>query len=461
VSAVTTVSATVAWRPVPGAAGYQLHASATDLRHVVDGPAVPLPAGHDELSSMSEEIDGLLPGVNYVVWVDVRHRDGPAGVSDQRPFATQPAQNPTGFTATTIGPGAVRLEWQAVPGAREYIVEGSNLAQMRTSGTAVAVSNLAPGTHQWTVLAVFGEMGLFNDLNPSRVAATLAAQGPTRYRVTLNGFRLDRQTVDDALERDGKGDEVYIGIGIDEYGYWLGAHQRHDFIRTGTFGDKNGFPASTRMLAGTAGGTGGLRSGDVYPGPNPAVRTRPTSTPASPYADLPLTLWEGEMVDFSPGFGGIAWLILAVQVWEWDGDPYAFDGWQSLLISDHATRRGSDADRDHFGARGLERPQGIGEFGFDIPYVHANDVIVAAQLTGRHSEGDRPVGLKASPRGGVHVANETTIVLTKKNMEDALASSGQAGLPPGVIGVRFQDDPNAAGVFGGDYTVYLQFERVP
>jgi len=461
VTNISSVSATVSWRPVPGATGYQLHASATDLAHVVDGPPVPLPAGHDSLARMSAQLDGLLPGVNYLAWVDVRHSPGPLGRSDQRAFATPLSQNPAGFTATTIGPGAVRLEWQAVAGAREYIVEGSNLPRMRTRGTAVAVSNLSSGTHQWSVIASFGDLGLYNDLSPSTATITLGSAEPTRYRVAINGFRVYQETMDDPLQSDGKADEVYVAVKVEEYDRETQTRIAATVISSPVFGDKNGFPSPTRVLAGTTSSSGGLRRGDVYPGANPAVRTREPFPLTSPI-DLPMTIWEGELET------GRNVLILKPAIWEWDSETG--QSAQGRTSYNGGWLEGFD----------IQPPAG------SIPYADQMDSAGLSVFIDRgttrsttsgsawnnlfHSAGDRPIGFiqTSAPRitdvlgGGVYEYFDRVLVITREKIEAALVPANTSGsLPPGVLAISYRDDPNDDGTLGGDYKLYLQVERLP
>jgi len=139
---------------------------------VLDGANLPgLP------NAITYVLSGLAPGVEHNVWVTVNYPDGRSGTSDLRTATTIGAENPKNFKAfasATGGPGAVRLEWQAVHGVTHYFVEGSNLPRTQTTNTGFVVPDIrTAGTHEWTVISVYPG-GLYNDLNPSRVSVTCA-----------------------------------------------------------------------------------------------------------------------------------------------------------------------------------------------------------------------------------------------------------------------------------------------
>lgn len=439
---VTITTLTVKWKPVPGASGYTLHAVANGLNNSVTGPEVKQPANLP--NELAAPLAGLATGVGNTVWVSVRYPDGKTGLSDQKTVTMLPAENPKDFKAVSIGPGAVRLEWQPSPGAINYLVQGSNLPRMQTTNTAVAVSNLTPGTHEWTLIAVYPP-GVYNDLNPSRLLATVAPDvtGRARYRVTINGFRVDRETMDDPLQRDGKGDEIYVAVYVAEYNSKNGQRLRSDVVRTPVFGDKSGFGAD-RNLAGSAGSSGGLKRSDSYPGTNPAVRTRAPSR-----LDMPFIVWEGELI------AGENHLVVIPSIWEWDGSAGGLDVWSNSLRS--------SAPEARYQLQ-LALQQAVAEKRFSgWPGAHLSP----PSFWGRSDAippmvGDRLIGLVAPTAGGVHYKYfDRALAINREFAEAELARTAQTSLPPGVSSLRFMDDPSLNDQFGGDYMLYLQVERLP
>jgi hypothetical protein len=77
-----------------------------------------------------------------------------------------------------------------------------------------------------------------------------------RYLVSVNGFRCNRQSWDDALNWDGKADEVYIAIGrkmVNKTGTILDSQ---DPVPTPVMGDTWNHP--NRIQAGKASDRGGI-----------------------------------------------------------------------------------------------------------------------------------------------------------------------------------------------------------
>ena len=190
-------TASVIWRPLPGASVYQVHAKATGINHSLTGVEVRQPvldgANQPGLpSAMNYLLSGLAPGVEHNVWVTVKYPDGSSGTSDLRTVTTGGAENPAGFMAFPIVmpgiPGAVRLEWQLRRGATHYLVAGSNLPRTPTTNTTFVVPDIrTPGTHSWTVIAVYPG-GVHDDRQPPRASVT-CAQSASEQRVVCSRDR--------------------------------------------------------------------------------------------------------------------------------------------------------------------------------------------------------------------------------------------------------------------------------
>jgi hypothetical protein len=137
------------------------------------------------------------------------------------------------------------------------------------------------------------------------------------FRVTINGFSVDQECWDDALQLDGKRNECFV---------WAESrlidHQGNTLIksvnRSRIIGDTNGFP--DRLQGGTASTVGGLRTGDVYP------RNPPWQRVSAPQPDrLPMLVFEGDLVQ---GQQGVA---IVTSIWEWDGNGDLFNDFLDIL----------------------------------------------------------------------------------------------------------------------------------
>jgi len=165
----------------------------------------------------------------------------------------------------------------------------------------------------------------------SRTATAAARQDDAgRFRVTLTGFTVNRQTEDNILETDGKGDEVFILADVAQYDRYTqdlpgipGAATRlgyNDNLHGGgnvtlrrslvsvVMGDVNNQNNPPRIQAGSASSLGGLRTGDRFPTNEPWILS------SEPTADRPpMLLWEGELRR------GRDLVTIVPTVWEWDG----------------------------------------------------------------------------------------------------------------------------------------------
>src|SRR6476659_5684281 len=106
-----------------------------------------------------------------------------------------------------------------------------------------------------------------------------------RFRVVVNGFSVNTETKDDLLQLDGKRDEVTINVSVKDVDK-AGQIVFNSMPGSPVLGDTNRLPG--RVLAGTASRLGGLRTGDVFPGAPPYLRSQPLN-PARNYP--PFSVW--------------------------------------------------------------------------------------------------------------------------------------------------------------------------
>jgi hypothetical protein len=301
-----------------------------------------------------------------------------------------------------------------------------------------------------------------------------------RYRVSIIGFNVTRQTFDGYQEVDGKGDEVYVAAQVTKFNA-----NGEMFSNTGErgvlMGDINLLPVDEeRLQAGNLSDQGGIGDGFTYlPARNPSVRySKPT---------LPWVVYEGELIQ---GFDA---LTVIPSIWEWDNDYYSYQWYQKWAFGlrpggrpaffyDPEPGRGRPVPDTRTVGSGwitqivsesVRSPNGLaptsswGE-GPVISYP-GNPILV-------NPSGDQPIGANPPNDGDprrVFVPQilflteqlAQRVVRTNFPLPAVRTSNGNTGitaeqfarLGPGVIPVRYHGRDEGM----GDYTIFLKVEQVP
>ena len=262
---------------------------------------------------------GLLRYGAYVYTLRVNYADGSVGKAELA-IGSDGVKNPV-LTARDLSPGWVRLTFDNnVKGTSGFLIGGpgmGNEGKTVISGP-VDIPILKPGTYTWTIASVYKGLGILSPHTEwSRVTHTVTIRSG-RYRISLERFKAINVTHDDMLQRDGKGDEVYITTQINEYKRDGSVSSR--MVRTPTFGDVNSFPA--RVRAGSASSLGGIVAGDEYPAPVDLVANlKPATT-----NDLPFLVWEGDLTELDGA------VVLSPAIWESDLDDRLVPVFQNFHI---------------------------------------------------------------------------------------------------------------------------------
>lgn len=260
----------------------------------------------------------------------------------------------------------------------------------------------------------------------------------TRFRVVLNGFFVNHQTVDHALQVDGKGDEVYCVADVLLYnreGVLLLRQRRQSAV----LGDTAGFPQ--RLPAGSAGDSGGLKSGDAYPHAEPWRRRADAvlRDEVGTRTGLPMVLWEGELAD------GESLLQIAPTIWEWDGNPELFGQWnQELERSLRQRLVGLGGLIDSLRTPAVSQPT----------YGRSDVVRTRTGFDFRlnlGTAGDRPIGLAP--------LEAQTDEFYAAQLLLSYAAALEASQQGRAIEVHYREPQPSH--LEGDYTLYLQVERLP
>jgi hypothetical protein len=280
----------------------------------------------------------------------------------------------------------------------------------------VRASNREVTFYPFSTVNPFAPNDVFKCILPRSSRTKTETSG--RFRVILTGFSVERQTDDNVLESDGKGDEVFIVAEVAEYANegrpqtpqdpfrsLFGFNPLLTLRRTLTsvvMGDANNQEVP-RIRAGTAGNNGGLRSGDQFPTKEPWKQVGTLS-----HNRLPMVVWEGEL---SQGM-----LIIVPTIWEWDdGNLRA----REQFNQDINVHFNAGPDSNHH---------------LTVREVLASDVFGA---------GDRPIGVLDEP---------PIIRLDYQTADAAVQQSDRHG--PGEFEIVYAGDTEK-------YRLYYKIERLP
>jgi hypothetical protein len=378
-------------------------------------------------------------------------QDGATPVFTAVPYT--PPADPAGFTAT-VESGKVVLTWQPVAGVTSYLLGGAgiDLYGQRVQASTYTVANLPAGTHEWTVASLNADGQAINNgakWPHASVTLTPATAVTGRYRITLAGFQVMIETLDDALERDGKRDEVYAAASWALFDRNTRTVSGKGSVRSKTYGDASRWPA--RVAAGRASASGGLMTGDIIPtgwgiqNPPPSVH--------DPML-LPMVVWEGSLTN------GQEILVIRPSLWEEDADPSTYAIWRQQSEA-------SGFPDYHDRAQHLTEPLISGPFAGKKMFFTAYDNLrwafgfTADPLS---SGKDRPIGLDGFD-STVLSWQDRYFVLTRENLESTLDSRhvAQRKQPPGLLTVWLRDEERGTVEITqhGHYRMLLGIERVP
>ena len=222
--------------------------------------------------------------------------------------------------------GTVMVSWDTMPGATGYqilarLANGTYAGAMpsgvneygpeRSQGITMELAYNAPIT--LVVVANYPQ----GSSTPSAPVTVSIPRWYGNYRVSVLGFKVDRETKDDPFETDGKRDEVYLRAAAAERGPTGNQYGGVTQLQTLVHGDINttewrsATHPNRRMKAGSASVDGGLKTGDGFPSSSPWQRT----TSSSYTNTFPLKVWEGTLVQ---GYNSVQ---MAFNLWESDQRP--------------------------------------------------------------------------------------------------------------------------------------------
>ena len=234
---------------------------------------------------------------------------------------------PTGIRVETLNyRGTMMMFWDSMPGAAGYTIvrwlpdgryAGANPIDKPTYGPERKQGITIELDQGPVQLGVVANNGSGQITAPSAPVSATIPRWHGRYRLSVLGFKVDRETTDDPLETDGKRDEVYLRAAVIERGPDQQAKGGVTQVQTYVHGDvnaedwRNSSSPNYRIKAGSASALGGLKTGDGFPTATPWQRATANNYDKS----FPLLLWEGEL------WQGDNTVQVALQLWETDQRP--------------------------------------------------------------------------------------------------------------------------------------------
>lgn len=258
-----------------------------------------------------------------------------------------------------------------------------------------------------------------------------------RYRCSINGFWCRNETWDDALNWDGKHDEVFIAVNTKVADGTGAIHQSYDSLSE-VMGDTWQIP--NRVLAGSASPNGGIVSGDKFPSSTPWVRSGSLNTLRYP----PYQIWEGNLTSNQEV------VLLTPTIWEWDPGAGFWNGWLAWQVGvDQA-----------YGTRAKEIVGGVWPVAKPVFDAVSLGLQTANTLAGLWSplgqSQNRPIGIQRDPNNNQGFLFNPAVIAITYDTAEYIVNNNLNGLGNGVLEITYVDDPYLRGV----YSIFVQIERV-
>ena len=241
-----------------------------------------------------------------------------------------PLGAPTALRAKYVRRGRFAFVWNTAPGATPGLTEYEVWVKSNECATPCRVTMAGVTDTFVTSASTFDYTGPVSahvraveagrDPSPASVPVSLPPIPRYKgvYRVTVTGLRVNRETIDNPAEIDGKRDEVLVRAWANTYAAG-GALVGSSAVESKVHGDRNADAWSlansptVRIKAGSASILGGLRTGDEH-------RAQAGTAPNS--ISFPLLVWEGSLRESEEQ------LVVVPTVWEVDRAP----AWQPVPL---------------------------------------------------------------------------------------------------------------------------------
>jgi hypothetical protein len=282
-----------------------------------------------------------------------------------------------------------------------------------------------------------------------------------RFRVSVSGFTVNNETIDDGTEFDGARDEVFIAGQTRVHGKDGTVLSSSDVQKSRIMGSPL---TPDRVQAGSARGShiynfwrqGGLQTGDSFPSSTPWQRSGELKD-----NEVPMKLWEGDLVQ------GENLALVTPTVWEhdpqnlWNSIKKPIENWLPGWAKETIQLTNEIANA-LFSGGGSNVPVGSDQSSlFKSGRQLFGDSALGAEVIvrggGSQDAKDRPIGM--IDRGGKNYIFDPKVLPLTYDLANVLSQTDVSGKGKGVVALRYKDDPSASDL-KGDYTMYLKIEQV-
>jgi hypothetical protein len=269
-----------------------------------------------------------------------------------------------------------------------------------------------------------------------------------RFQVMLTGVKVTTPTVEEPLNLDGRGDEIFGVAAVLVWDRKLSTNKSYALLQTQDYGEVGlSLALPNRIQAGSATTKGGLAAGDRAP-----YYYDPSGTQIpEPAADrFPLLIWEGDLQ------AGGDMVIVAPSAWERD---VVHLQWESYKNNWKNVSPRAIVDSP---AIKLQMSEQV----LSLTQIPLSPLVLAAPPTptfnGQPINGykiadlafgpsnDRPIGMRAA--FGVFIYEERMAVITYEKVATMKSGEGVS------IAIPLKEPPGLA--LNGDYTLYLRVKRL-
>jgi hypothetical protein len=246
------------------------------------------------------------------------------------------------------------------------------------------------------------------------------SQSKDRVKFYFMGFVCNNETWDNALEFDGKGDEVYFKSNI-LIANASGAPKLNSEFRSDLYGDVNGY--NNRIQVGTRSAKGGIRTGDSY------------------YTNRLIGDYELDNDDVC---------MITPTLWEWDGQEDLFNSFSNTfqqnlvplaqaLVSKAQQAKLQHADEAAMIVDAIQQ-------GYPLLRNFVVDIVGQAK--------DRPIGIDAQGT----FSPKTLTALTINSLK--YISNSENGYGKGVVAIQYSETGLGNHTTHGDYTLLVRIEFI-